>query len=295
MSKGIIDLLLQSIFDANWKGRYGEKLTERELKLVRLLGRKGYVLRNVYVPKDNGETSEIDVLFITQKGIFVIESKNYSGWIFGDEKAAYWTATLPNGSKNRFFNPIKQNNTHIKWLRQYLGDDIPLYSIVAFSERCELKNVMVQSFDKYVIKRKQIYATVRRIWEYNEDKLDESRVEEIYKMLEALTHVDEAVKKAHVENINDKYHKKEKPVNGKQMEQQPSLEQQEQPDRPKQPETSTVCPRCGKELLLRTAKKGSNAGKSFYGCSGFPKCRYVQNLEEAEKVNQQEAWIEELQ
>lgn len=43
--------------------------------MLNLLGRKGKVLRNVYIPKDNNETSEIDVLFITQKGIFVIESK----------------------------------------------------------------------------------------------------------------------------------------------------------------------------------------------------------------------------
>ena len=85
MAKSFIDLLLDDIFDAEWKGRYGEKMTEWELNLVRLFGRKGYVLRNIYVPKNNGETSEIDVVFITQKGIFVIESKNYSGWIFGDE------------------------------------------------------------------------------------------------------------------------------------------------------------------------------------------------------------------
>ena len=97
-------------------------------------GRKGYVLRNIYVPKNNGETSEIDVVFITQKGIFVIESKNYSGWIFGDEKSAYWTAMLPDKSKNRFYNPIKQNSTHIKWLGQYLQNSVPLFSVIAFSE-----------------------------------------------------------------------------------------------------------------------------------------------------------------
>lgn len=58
MSKGLLDVLLDSIFDADWVGRRGEKLTERELNLVRLLGRKGQVLRNIYVPKDNGETKE---------------------------------------------------------------------------------------------------------------------------------------------------------------------------------------------------------------------------------------------
>ena len=68
MSKGLIDKILDNIFDAEWTGRYGEKLTERELKWVKLFGRKGNVLRNVYIPKGNGETSEIDVLFITQNG-----------------------------------------------------------------------------------------------------------------------------------------------------------------------------------------------------------------------------------
>lgn len=109
MAKGLIDSWLDNIFDADWVGRHGEKLTVRELRLVKSLGRSGQILRNVYVPKANGDTSEIDVIFITQKGIFVIESKNYSGWIFGDEKAGYWTAMLPNKLKNKFYNPIKQN------------------------------------------------------------------------------------------------------------------------------------------------------------------------------------------
>ena len=60
-------------------------LTERELKLVRLLGRGGKTLRNAYVSKGDGETAEIDVMCVTGKGVFVIESKNYSGWIFGSE------------------------------------------------------------------------------------------------------------------------------------------------------------------------------------------------------------------
>ena len=171
MGKGLIDSLLDHIFDADWTGRRGEKLTERELNLVRLFGRGGKVLRNIYVPKDNGETSEIDVLFITQQGIFVIESKNYSGWIFGDEKAAYWTAMLPNKEKNRFYNPIKQNKTHIKWLGQYLKEEIPLFSVIVFSERCELKKITVESPNIPVIKRDRLYAVVRNIWENAEDKL----------------------------------------------------------------------------------------------------------------------------
>ena len=44
------------------------------------------------------------------------------------------------------------------------------------------------------------------------------------------------------------------------------------------PETDLKCPRCGSPLVLRTAKKGDNAGNQFYGCSAFPKCRYIQNI-----------------
>lgn len=251
MAKGLIDLLLDQIFDADWIGRRGEKLTERELKLVKLLGRDGKVLRNVYVPKDNGETSEIDVLFVTQKGIFVIESKNYSGWVFGNEADRNWTVSLPNGQKNRFYNPIKQNRSHVKWLAKYLGDNTPLFSVVVFSERCELKKVTVESDDASVVKRDRLYATVRRIWDNAEDVFGDEEVESLYERLRVLTNVDEAAKRAHVANIHEHYTAK-KPV-----------------------APSSVCSRCGADLVLRTAKKGPNAGNQFYGCSNYPKCRYT--------------------
>ena len=262
MAKDLIDIILDKIFDENWTGRRGEKLTERELKLVQLLGRKGKVLRNVYLPKGNGETSEVDVIFITQKGIFVFESKNYSGWIFGDEKSQKWTAMLPNKQKNQFYNPILQNKTHVKWMRNYVGEDVPLFSIIVFSERCELKKVTVESPDVKVIKRDRTYAAVRDIWDQSPDILSEEKINELYDSLAKLTNVDEAVKAAHIDNINQKYKKEEK--------------KQEPPVKTEQQEL--ICPRCGSALVLRTAKKGENAGNQFYGCSNFPKCRYIQNL-----------------
>lgn len=265
MAKGLIALLLDGIFDAEWKGRYGEEMTEWELNLLRLFGRKGYVLRNIYVPKNNGETSEIDVVFITQKGIFVIESKNYSGWIFGDEKSVYWTAMLPDKSKNQFYNPIKQNSTHIKWLGQYLENSIPLFSVIVFSERCELKKVIVESTDVLVIKRDRLYAAVRNIWDRSGDLLSEGMTEAIYAKLKPLTDVDQAVRAAHINQINEKYKRTETVKNANIME------------GPTQQNTSLRCPRCGGTLVLRTARKGANAGNSFYGCSNYPRCRYIQN------------------
>lgn len=134
-------------------GPLGESLTARTLKYVQMFGRDGMILRNLYFPKDNGETSEIDLLFITQKGIFVIESKNYSGWIFGSDKDQYWTQMLPNKQENRFYNPIKQNQTHIKWLQNYLNEEIPVYSLIVFSERCELKQIEIGTEHTAVCKR----------------------------------------------------------------------------------------------------------------------------------------------
>lgn len=76
-------------------GRYGEYLIYKYLKNFENDGAK--FLFNVYIPKENEETSEADVLMISKKGIFVFESKNYSGWIFGDEKQKNWYQTLPTG------------------------------------------------------------------------------------------------------------------------------------------------------------------------------------------------------
>lgn len=48
-------------------------------------------------------------------------------------------------------------------------------------------------------------------------------------------------------------------------------------DQPSEKE-KLVCPKCGGKLVLRTAKKGSNAGSQFYGCSNYPNCKYTKNL-----------------
>lgn len=206
MAKDIIDKFLDKyIFTPEWMGRRGEKLTERELKLVRFLGRDGKILRNVYIPKENGETSEIDVLYITQKGIFVIESKNYSGWVFGSEKNYQWTVSLSNGIKNKLYNPIEQNQTHMKWLQNYVGEDIPLFSIITFSERCTLK--LKGEFTVPVINRDHLYATIRNIWNKSEDKLSDEQVNELYEKLKELTKVSKEDKMKHVEDIKKKYDK----------------------------------------------------------------------------------------
>ncbi len=273
MSKGWMDKILDNIFDDEWVGKHGEKLTERELKFARLMGKKGIILRNIYLPKENDETSEVDVVYITQKGIIVFESKNYSGWIFGDEKNRYWTTSLPNGQKNQFYNPIMQNRTHLKWMSSYVGEDIPLFSVIVFSERCELKKVSVVSEDVKVIKRDYTYAAVRDIWERNPDIVSDETIEELYLKLKGLTNVDAAIKASHIENIEKKYKSSDSENDEVEFhEEQVALNV----DISKADEL--LCPKCGCKLVLRTAKKGDNAGNQFYGCSAFPNCRYTKKI-----------------
>lgn len=270
MAHSILDKFFDKIFDDEWVGRRGEKLTERELKWVRLFGRKGKILKNIYIPKDNGTTSEIDVIYITKKGIFVIESKNYSGWIFGDDKSAYWLASLPNGTKNRFYSPVLQNKTHIKWLNNYLNlkeyNDISMFSFIVFSNRCTIKKMNIENQEIKVIQRERLYANIRDIYDSQIDILSEDDIEKIYLLLKPLTNVDEAVKQSHIDNINKKYNKD--------IQSKTNLNIQNTADNTE----NHICPKCGNKLVIRTSKKGKNVGNQFYGCSDFPNCWYTEKI-----------------
>ena len=235
------------------KGRLGERALVKKLEKDIRRNPGGRILRNLYLPKENGETAETDVLYITRKGLLVFENKNFAGYIFGTEADKNWTVTLPAGKKiekHRFYNPILQNRTHIKCLKAYLNKDIPAFSLVTFNDRGQLKNVKTTSEDVYVCKHGGLPRVLRGIWAKRPDVLDDAEIEAIYTALLPLTQVDRATKKEHVETIRDRF------------------------------DSTVVCPVCGGELVLRTTKKGPNAGRRFYGCANYPKCRYVKDMEE---------------
>lgn len=237
-------------------GKHGEYLTYKNIMVYETMGAK--FLFNIYIPKKYEETTEIDVLMISRKGLFVFESKNYSGWIFGSEDQKYWYQTLPSGRKShkeKFYNPIFQNNTHIKYIKSLVGSNIPMFSIITFSDRCTLKNVNVQNINVYIIYRYQVYDLVTSIYNNTNDILTDSQVEDIYNKLYPYTKVNEIVKAQHVSNIiNNTNNVKTDFLNTG---------------------NSLYCPDCGSKLVLRTAKRGTHAGEQFYGCSNYPKCRYI--------------------
>ena len=82
----------------------------------------GIVVNNVTLSID-GSTTQIDHVLICTKGVFVIETKHYSGWIYGDAKQKQWMQILFK-KRSRFQNPIHQNYKHIKAI-QALFDFVP--------------------------------------------------------------------------------------------------------------------------------------------------------------------------
>ena len=185
-------------------GAYGEYLTQYLFNSVRF---KGYykTLQNIYVPYKDG-TSEIDVLVAHKKGIYVIESKNYSGWIFGSENQQQWTQMLNKNAKERFYNPIRQNKTHIKALSEYLQiEPSKMKSYIVFSERCELKKVPENTQEYVITKRNYLLDLINKDIEDKQDIFTNEEIDEIARKLEPLTNASQEVKDKHIENIEKKY------------------------------------------------------------------------------------------
>ena len=161
-------------------------------------------LFNVYVPRGNerDKTTEIDVLMIGQCGVFVFESKNYSGWIFGNEKNRYWTQVLYS-ERHRFYNPIRQNKNHIRWIRKYVGYTTPIHSIVVFSNRCTFKDITYESEVK-IVHREDLRETVSEILhDESIPQISEEQIQAIFDTLSPFTNASYEIRRKHIENIEN--------------------------------------------------------------------------------------------
>lgn len=125
-----------------WLGEAVGSLAQR----MRLDASIYHSLNNVTIMADDGSTTQIDHVIASRHGIFVIEAKNMKGWIFGSEKDAQWTQSLPGGRKFRFQNPLRQNYRHTKVLSEFLGIDHRLFhSIVMFWGESTFKTPMPEN------------------------------------------------------------------------------------------------------------------------------------------------------
>lgn len=249
----------------NDKGKIGEYQIYRKLRSYEKYG--GRFLFNCYLLKSNGKTTELDVVLLCPSGIFVFESKNYSGWIFGSEDENMWTQTLPKGNggvhKESFFNPIIQNKVHVENMKRIVGRNVPVYSIVVFSDRCTLKKMKIRSEDVHVIQLRDLVRTMRKIRGRTPNALKAEDIKVLYNKLYPSSQVSDKVKAQHILDIesSSKNTADDRNIVKSAM------------------KTNTmVCPHCGSALVLRTAKKGKNVGKQFYGCTAYPKCQYVRDI-----------------
>ena len=231
-----------------WKegtGGLGEYLTEYALEHGDLPGRRA-VFRNVLVPRSSGPTgeSEVDVLLLHETGVYVMESKNYGGWIFGSESQRQWTQTFENGTKERFYNPVLQNRAHVKALAACLGLPLDAFrSYIVFSERCTLRKVPEDTGSYLICQRQHLLKLLRRDIGGRERRFNDAQFDELKARIEKLEEA--STNEAKVEHV-------------------------EQAQRVKAGE---VCPRCGGELVRRTGRYGE-----FLGCANYPKCRYTRGV-----------------
>lgn len=123
--------------------------TRAERRLVVSLLRNGVpaddIYHDLYLEYSPGYYSQIDVVVVSPFGLIVFEEKNYSGWIFGKGWQKDWTQVMNFGrEKNHFFNPVKQNESHIRHLREALGssiENVRVISYILFHGSCELRDV----------------------------------------------------------------------------------------------------------------------------------------------------------
>ncbi len=204
------------------RGKYGENKVKRAIgKSVK---NKQYVINNLIV-SNNEATSQIDHVVINPRGVFVIETKNYSGRIYGSENQREWTQVLAYGNaKNKLYNPLKQNATHVYNVRKIIGD-LPVHSLIVFVQN-----------NTYHIDANNVIPlfALKRTLRLGASVLTAEQMELAYNLL--LASRIEISTKEHVENIGV---------------QQWNLKH-------------GICPRCGRKLVHRAGKHGEFWGCSGY-------------------------------
>lgn len=236
-------MVVVSVLRSPWGKGYLGELFVRFMLRVRLDKATYFSLHNVTLATPDGST-QIDHVIVSRFGVFAVETKNMRGWIFGSERQAEWTQKIYNRSF-KFQNPLRQNYKHTKALEATL--QVPpqsIHSVIVFVGDSTFKNEMPASVTHGA-------ECVRFIRSFKTRLFSDTQVQDLRKQLKTgrlppnrATHV------AHVQQLKARH----------------------------APENQRKCPACGSALALRTAKSGANAGKQFFGCSTFPKCKIVQEV-----------------
>ena len=260
-------------------GIIGEKQVHFELENSHI---PMYVIHDLFLEHE-GLKAQIDYLIVTHKNIYVIECKNLYGNIEINNTGSFIRTYQYNGKKIKegIYSPITQNQRHLELIKAIRGDSKNFVMKALFEKNYSnnyhgivvLANPKTVLFDKYakkeikdqVIRADQLVDYIRKNDNAKDmDPYSEKDMEEIARF------------------FLDK--NKENPVDyverfRKLVEEKLNSDNKETKITEVKTDDIPVCPICGAQMILRTAKKGNNAGGQFYGCSQFPKCRGIRQIQ----------------
>ncbi len=268
-------------------GLQGEKNIAYELKNS---GIDMLILHDLYF-ECNDLQSQIDYLIITRKRIYILECKNLIGNIEIDNGGNFIRTYEINGKriKEGLYSPITQNERHKNIIKEMRMKEKPLLGRFIFEKTFDnvYKSIVVLAnpktyvnakFAKKEIKNQVIRADqlISFIKESEKEVTDRPlMLEEMQRLATFFLEKARPLRSDYAKKYEDMIVKinqeKQKITSNESV--PPKMEQS-----PNQ-QMNKECPRCGAELVLRVAKKGENMGRKFLGCSSYPRCRFIENVE----------------
>ena len=264
-------------------GIYGENNILFELKNSPM---NLIVLHDLYIKTKSGLSAQIDFLVVAPKCNYIIECKNLFGNIEITNSGEF-IRTLQFGNrfyKEGIYSPITQNERHMKVLQECRTEDAGVLTRMVKNATFDnfFKGIVVLANPKTVVNSrfapKEIKDKVIRADQLLRYIIDtEAQSKELPSTRKQMLECAQKFLDMNVEERPDYLDKYEELVNEVGVS-QTSGSTSIFPILNMQTEDKLICPRCGNPLVLRTAKKGNNAGNQFYGCSTYPKCTYIQNI-----------------
>ena len=194
---------------------------------------------DVIIPSSHG-TTQIDHILVSPFGVFVVETKNYKGWIYGSADQSSWIQVVYK-SKYKFQNPLRQTYRHKKVLSKYLGvEESTIQPVISFVGDVEFKtelpsNVLRSGLSSY-------------IKQFEEVVFSDDEIERITGLLSDVQSESKISKSEHIQSLKERH------------------------------SSNTICPKCGSDLVIKEVKQGERKGLQFFGCSSYPRCRFTKKI-----------------
>lgn len=246
----IVFLIIWKIWYSNPEniGKMGEKRVANKLNW---LSKEYVTLNDILLPTKYG-TTQIDHIVVSPYGIFIIETKNYKGWIFGHQDSEEWKQSLLgkrtmwgwSSEQHKFRNPIRQNLAHFRAVKATLKDlgDFTAIPIVVFSDRAELN---ITTPNHIVVNWCNLRTVIKS---YKVQCISSENIERIINRLSSSNITANDSRIQHTRRVQTIQQNRELTI------------------------ANRRCPKCGGSLVERKGKFGS-----FLGCSNYPNCRFTYN------------------